>query len=382
MTLTLKATRQGFYEFSPVNGRLAPNVFLETKTNMSGVLYSLDGDPDWHSLDRIGYNNYSILAAPHETLSQAVQLGSSQEVSFSEITFLRFETGQRVTTGHFHFDQPITVQATFDLIGPENLSGWHAPVGTAVTELLSRQGFTFLGGSGADIFSPHIPSFGSSFPVTGQFVLKGRGGDDILTGTQGDDRIYGGPGNDRLSDEYGVNRLYGNSGDDRISLGDTSENGNASGGAGADLLRSGNGADRLIGGRGDDLLLGGAGDDILAGGRDNDRLLGGDGRDRLRGGQGDDILTGGEGRDILAGGAGADQFVFDVGQDARDVIRDFEIGTDSILVHGFTGNFDDTTQTQRGPHTLVSIGTAGMEILFLNTETLTLTAEDFFFSDI
>jgi Ca2+-binding RTX toxin-like protein len=68
---------------------------------------------------------------------------------------------------------------------------------------------------------------------------------------------------------------------------------------------------------------------------------------------GDDIITGGAGRDVMTGGAGADTFVFQALSDsvasaARDVIKDFLIGTDKIdltAIDANTGLADDQAFT-------------------------------------
>lgn len=94
-------------------------------------------------------------------------------------------------------------------------------------------------------------------------------------------------------------------------------------GAGNDILH---GADK------DDVLYGEDGDDKLYGNGGNDRLYGGDGADYLYAGAGDDILSGGKGADRLHGGAGADVFVFDVADDAVDIIEDFNVQEDKIAL--------------------------------------------------
>jgi len=60
------------------------------------------------------------------------------------------------------------------------------------------------------------------------------------------------------------------------------------------------------------------------------------GRDRLRGTSEDEIIIGGNGNDVLFGGGGADTFVFGAdtndGNRDRDVIRDFDMSEDLILL--------------------------------------------------
>ena len=100
--------------------------------------------------------------------------------------------------------------------------------------------------------------------VTQTMTIDGGSGNDLLTGGGGRNVIFGGLGNDFL---------YGDGGDDVLF-----------GGAGNDLLSGGSGDDVLVGGDGDDFLLGGTGRDLIIGSQDNDFLLGGNGEDILIGG--------------------------------------------------------------------------------------------------
>ena len=81
-------------------------------------------------------------------------------------------------------------------------------------------------------------------------------------------------------------------------------------------------------------------------------LIGTDGDDILTGGANDDVLDGGLGSDTYTGGAGADEFVFGLGQ-GIDVITDFEVGIDTIVLGGVTS--------------------AGVRLLESNENTLVLT---------
>lgn len=58
-------------------------------------------------------------------------------------------------------------------------------------------------------------------------------------------------------------------------------------------------------------------------------IAGGGGNDTIWSSLGDDILSGGSGQDVLWGGAGEDTFLF-TAFDARDTIKDFQIGEDRI----------------------------------------------------
>jgi Ca2+-binding RTX toxin-like protein len=139
--------------------------------------------------------------------------------------------------------------------------------------------------------------------LSGGDTLTGTGGDDILQGDSGNETLLGKAGNDLLS-----------------------------GGAGNDVLNGGRGADSLNGGSGADSLLGDFGSDNLAGGSGGDNLAGGQGDDVLLGQAGNDVLNGGSGKDTLTGGSGRDVFVYSQFADRGDLITDFTLGTDKIVL--------------------------------------------------
>lgn len=186
--------------------------------------------------------------------------------------------------------------------------------------------------------APEVPDVPQSIVLVGTDgadALYGGEGDDDLSGLNGADVLVGNAGDDALSGGCGNDELYGGEGDDTLS-----------GNKGSDYLDGGAGDDSLIGGRGQDSLAGGAGDDKLDGGNSLDELFGGDGNDWLNGGNSHDYLEGGAGNDVLIGGKGADelyggdgndQFVFSSGS-SWDVIGDFDVSLDALLVEGLTLN--------------------------------------------
>ena len=62
-------------------------------------------------------------------------------------------------------------------------------------------------------------------------------------------------------------------------------------------------------------------------------FFGSSGSDVYSTGQGDDVLRGGAGDDVLLGGAGNDWFIFEAG-DGNDVIEDFIVGEDRLILEG------------------------------------------------
>ncbi|MEM9569148.1 MAG: calcium-binding protein [Cyanobacteria bacterium P01_E01_bin.34] len=123
-------------------------------------------------------------------------------------------------------------------------------------------------------------------------MLKGKFGDDTLSGNNGNDRMFGRAGDDLMK-----------------------------GGAGNDLMQGGFGDDEMHGGLGNDTVRGGAGNDVLSGDRtltaqdfDSEGYLTADaigehGNDRLNGGIGDDTITSALGSDTLRGGQGNDRLI-------------------------------------------------------------------------
>jgi Ca2+-binding RTX toxin-like protein len=90
----------------------------------------------------------------------------------------------------------------------------------------------------------------------------------------------------------------------------------------------------LSGGDEMDFLFGGAYADQLSGGANHDVLRGNDGADTLSGDAGDDLIIGGAGADQLTGGSGKDRFVFSSLDEGGDVIADFEVANDTIVLSG------------------------------------------------
>ncbi|MEY1556287.1 calcium-binding protein [Yoonia sp. R2331] len=108
-----------------------------------------------------------------------------------------------------------------------------------------------------------------------------------------------------------------------------------------------NGADYYEGSDDQDVVESGHGNDTVNGNLGDDIIWGRAGADDIRGG-GDD--------DILQGGNGADEFFFAEG-DGSDVIRDFDVGTDTIVFEGGTIVFGDLAFAEDARGVLVDYGT-------------------------
>ena len=207
---------------------------------------------------------------------------------------------------------------------------------------------TILGNTASDRLSGGGGS-DAIYAGDGADVAWGDAGDDLILGRSGVDTLYGGSGDDRLDGNMGADLLYGGAGADALY-----------GGTGWDSLDGGAGDDRLWGNEGSDRMRGGTGRDTLAGGSGDDDLRGGDGADTLYGNQGQDRLDGGTGDDVLRGGTLADTFVFAAGG-GRDVIEDFELGQDRLLL--------DMDRQDLAQHATVT--DLGLELAF-GADTITL----------
>jgi hypothetical protein len=99
---------------------------------------------------------------------------------------------------------------------------------------------------------------------------------------------------------------------------------------------------------GDDFIFGNLGNDVVDGGDGNDAVFGGQNNDLIFGGDGDDWISGDQGFDTLIGGAGANGFVLASSGASQDVITDFVLGVDTlILPYGLT-EMDVQTRNSEG----------------------------------
>jgi Ca2+-binding RTX toxin-like protein len=359
--ITLRANDEGFFNLTPLESHVAPNVWVSTQVNVDGAI-AYNGE-EWLTLESYRYSDFGVAIDVGPFDPAGTQAGYTTDIKVRSITYFRVEDGERVEIGSLNLSGPLEVTATLDRSGPQGELVWTAEIGDALAEAISDRGFHFKGGSGDDIFAPHI----QPFPIRGKMILDGGAGNDSLTGSWGDDTIKSGAGNDFLGDTHGQNNLRGGGGDDTIELGSASTGSVARGGWGRDTLSSSIGNDSLAGNQGRDLLSGGGGNDVLKGGR---------GRDVLDGGDGNDLLVGGLGNDILIGGWGSDTFRFREGS-GQDAIIDFDPDEDRLVILGLE-NADSISITESGNDVLICFGTSD-SILLLETGMSDLTDSNFIF---
>ena len=199
-------------------------------------------------------------------------------------------------------------------------------------------------------------------------TFAGRGGDDVIVGSDQNDQLGGRSGNDTISGGDGNDTLNGGAGDDVLV-----------GGRGNDLLGGGADTDRVdftsallnytITTNGTDILfndtVGNEGTDTLRnieilrfgavdytvvlgdtgangalngslGAAGSQAIFGWSGVDVLNGGAASDILVGGASNDTLDGGDG-DDFIFQTGSTDGSDFVDGGIGTDTYVLQGSSG---------------------------------------------
>jgi Ca2+-binding RTX toxin-like protein len=179
--------------------------------------------------------------------------------------------------------------------------------------------------------------------------LEGSQYGDILIGDSQNNYLWGLDGNDYLDGLGGSDFLAGGLGDDTYKLDNLATTIVESFNQGKDLVNAtidyalGANLENLnllegtlaFNGSGNELnnvINGNSANNFLNGGAGNDFLNGYFGTDTLIGGDGDDWLFGGKGNDTLTGGSGNDTFVYSDITDAGDMIIDFTVGSDKIIL--------------------------------------------------
>lgn len=238
-------------------------------------------------------------------------------------------------------------------------------------DLLSIEGFIFLGNTDIEIVGNNLNNFIQSSGVSNETFAGGAGNDTILAG-DGDDLIDAGGSFDytynnsilvvNLTDAQassGIDSLIGGDGSDTFivdnSLDKVIEDAGASGidvvqalvnytlaenSEVEELVAASAQATQLTGNQFDNkiesyrfnslssTLLGLAGSDVLVSHDGNDSLDGGIDNDLLQGGDGNDTLKGGAGSDYLQGGLGDDLYLL---EDAEDFIEEnLNSGIDAV----------------------------------------------------
>ena len=214
--------------------------------------------------------------------------------------------------------------------------------------------------------------------ATGDDLVNGTSGSDVLAGARGNDTVNGLAGDDLITGDLGNDVMDGGPGRDLVwfvaadrgvvanLLTGTANDGLGPGGrdtlrgfedlAGSDL------SDQLTGNNLSNEIIGYAGQDIISGEGGNDSIFAGNGNDNVRGGGGSDFLNGMTGADLLNGGSGNDSILGDAGNDTligdsgNDTLRG---GSNNDSLNGGLGN--DFVLGEDGRDTL--LGGAGSDTL-------------------
>ena len=150
--------------------------------------------------------------------------------------------------------------------------------------------------------------FGQPATITGNGVVNGTEGDDVIITGNGNDIVDGKGGNDRICTRGGDDHARGGAGNDRLNSGNGNDN--TGGQSGNDIVQSTGGNDDVQGGDGMDHVTGGEGNDTLNGGNDVDAVEGEGGNDLLAGNAGSpDYCDGGAGTDATPANGGCETIV-------------------------------------------------------------------------
>lgn len=297
-----------------------------------------DNDPDAHLLP---HATASLEAFEPELIGEAVSIPVLQDYETVAVV-IELTGDQPSASPAIPFGDHAATTTNSHAIGQAP-----APAGTGEDDtIISGSDSDDIAASGGDDFVKAGAGDDSIGGGEGHDTIYGQSGADVIGGGQGDDIIMGGAGNDIVAGGPGDDEIFGEAGNDQLSgsfgndlIDGRAGNDNIGGGPGRDLIEGGSGDDTVGGGEGDDTIYGLLGDDFLAGGGRNDVISGGDG---------DDTINGGDGDDTLNGGAGGDQFNFNFEQASPpqlDIVEDFEIGLDSLVmtgVHGGPGSVEVT----------------------------------------
>jgi len=199
---------------------------------------------------------------------------------------------------------------------------------------------TLIGGGYNDTDGIYQPSDAVMSGLEGNTIYSGTG-DDQAFGAAGDDILGGGTGNDTLIGGAGNDTIFGGSGD----TGSIGVNDVVNSGDGDDYIAASGGNDQVNAGNGNDIMFGGAGNDTINGGAGNDTIYGSAGDDSINGGSGQDTIRGSVGNDSLSGGDDGDTFIFKSG-DGDDIVSDFEVGQDTLILNATETDFTDTASVQ------------------------------------
>ncbi|MDQ3915245.1 MAG: hypothetical protein M3323_07955 [Actinomycetota bacterium] len=200
-------------------------------------------------------------------------------------------------------------------------------------------------------------------------TITGTSGDDVIRGTHGFDVISALEGDDTVRGAAGTDFICAGDGDDRVHAG-----------PGLDLIEALRGADVVFGEGGDDLFLetslpegSGGGAFVYVGDSSDDEFHGGPGDDLIGDDGANDLLDGGDGRDTFLGLFTFSPIVVDLTTGHTTSTRG-DINTLSSIENAFGGIYADVIVGNEGPNVLSGIfgtdvvyGEGGADLLLATT---------------
>jgi Ca2+-binding RTX toxin-like protein len=265
-----------------------------------------------------------------------------------------------------------TVENTFGSVYGDLLQG-----SDTANTLLGNDGDDFVIGRGGS----DIERGGEANDHIGSLVIDLTPGLALIADDSGDDQLYGEAGDDVLLGGSGADRMDGGAGFDTVdytwspslvvlNLATGLGGGPTASWSNGDVYF---GIERVIGSQYVDLIAGSTNADVLDGGYDDDTLIGNSGDDIMVGGDGNDVLQGCDDADDMTGGAGDDTFFFRVAAntllspepgDGHDIIHDFTIFEDRLLIQG--GSRADLSFEQVGANCVITYASGASSITLEN----------------
>jgi Ca2+-binding RTX toxin-like protein len=221
--------------------------------------------------------------------------------------------------------------------------------------------------------------------LTGK-ALTGSGttGDNILIGNKSANILVGLAGADRLDGAKGTDTMRGGAGDDTYVVDSAKDiiDEVSDGANGTDTVLASSSYDIrqrvALTGDVENLTLVGKKALVGTGNELSNSLIGSEGKNTLIGNGGDDFLNGGLGNDTLFGGTGADFFIFTGANFGKDIVKDFEDGSDHVQI---ANAVDFAALTIAGNDTTaVTVTFAGQTVTLNAATAIHLTADDFIFN--
>ncbi|MEI7473899.1 MAG: calcium-binding protein [bacterium] len=178
-------------------------------------------------------------------------------------------------------------------------------------------------------------------------TINGNDGNNSINGGDGNDVIYGGAGNDTLDGGAGIDKLYGGTGNDTYYIDSLSDVITEYANQGIDTVASSI-----------SYTLGANLENIILIGSNNINATGNAGNNIINGNSGNNIINGGAGNDTMIGGAGDDTYYID---SVKDIIIENENEGNDTVSSSFSYTLGNNIEN------LTLTGTSGNNVSVLST---------------